>query len=942
MAAQQPSPASQTEAQSPSPAADDAPSDIIVTGSRLVTNGNQAPTPVTVLGAADLATRAPSNIPDALNQLPQFQGSNSTTQTNIANPSSATLGNNLNLRNLGAVRALTLFDSMRLPPSSGSGLIDANLVPQLLIQRVDIVTGGASAAYGSDAVSGVINFVLDKRFTGVRYVAQAGVSSRGDAASQRIGAAFGTSLLDGKLHLEGSAEFYNNDGIGALTDRPFGAGRFVVVGSACAPTTAPTSTCVGGSAANPFVTVAFPSSSSTSFDGYFLNGPLANRTINSTGAVVPFSGTTVGAGVCVNCNTGYHDPATVTLVAPLRTKQFFGRAEYTVSDSLLFFAQGIYSRSDSSYNATTPTIRAGAATQLTIFNDNAFLPASVAAQLAGTPSSAFAIQARGLGVQAGNIQTETIAAFTGAEGSFGGGWKWDASYSYGRSKQDYSVSNPNNVRLRAALDAVRDPANGNIVCRVTLTNPGLYPGCAPINLFGEQSASPAAVAYVSGLSTQQSVNDQHVVAANVRGDLFSLWAGPISLAVGAEYRRQTLSQTGNSDPTAPISATGIRGFAGFEYVSTNLANGRGEVTVKEGYGELLIPLAKDMFLARSLDLNLAARYTDYSTSGGVTTWKVGGNWEPFDGLRFRVTRSRDIRAPTLFELFSGQTPAQQAFTDPRTGGSGATIQITGSNPDLRPEKADTLTAGFVVQPDFIPGFSVSLDFYRIKIADAIASPFSITQIAQVCEASGGTDPLCAFITRPLPFSDRSPANYPTSVRLLPVNVASVLTEGFDLEVNYRREMLGGDVSIRALATYLTKYNQIQAPGRPATILAGNSDISDRFGGLPNFRGTASISYQSGPFKAQVTERVVGSSVRSRTTFFVDNDVPGVAYTDLDLSFDTTGTLGDMQFFTNVANLFDRQPPLIASSANPGLVYPTYRGLFDVVGRTFTLGVRGKF
>lgn len=900
-----------------------------------MTNGNQAPTPVTVVGASELAARAPSNIPDALNQLPQFQGSTSQYQSQLVNPAGISSGNFLNLRALGPVRALTLFDGMRLPKTSGSGLVDANLVPQLLVQRVEVVTGGASAAYGSDAVSGVINFVLDKKFEGLRYLAQGGISKYGDNATQRFGAAYGGSFLDDRLHLLASAEYYDNAGISSQAARREGVPLYAAVGINGG---------VGGSAANPYTVVANSAFNNVRFDGLFTTGPFANNSLLANGTLVPLTGQTVGAGICVRCNGSFHDPATISLVPQLRTEQAFGRLTYNITDSIDFYAQGVGARSVTRQNASTPTTQPGAPAYV-IFPENAFLPAALATQIPAA-GVGFSRQNRDLVTTANRTLETTIIGTAGLSGRLGGSWEWDVAYSYGRTRQKVVLSELDNIHLRAAVDAVRDPANGNIVCRVTLTNPGLYPGCVPINLFGEGSPSAAAIAYVRGAAIQRAENEQQLGTINLRGEPFSTWAGPVSVAIGGEIRHEELKQTSNSNPALPLQNTGIRGFgSGGAFFPSVFGVGAGSVTVKEGYGEVLVPLARDVTLAQSLDLNGAIRLTDYSTSGSVLSWKAGLTWSPFDGLRLRGARSRDIRAPTLNELFSGVQPIQTSFADPHTGVNTPVFQLTTGSATLKPEKANTLTLGAVLEPSFLPSFSLSVDYYDIRISNAIAQPYSLAQIVQLCENSGGTDALCAQINRPLPFSNRTPANAPLSVSLQPLNVASVQTRGVDAEASYRFELGGGDVGLRALGTYIIAYKQRQTSQQPFTNLAGNNDLSSDLGGLPRFRATGSIDYTIDRLTIRAQERFIGASRRSDITFFVDNHVSSVAYTDLNLSLKLgpAGRFGGShELFFNVTNLFDRRPPLVVGVRNPGLAFPTFKSLFDVVGTQFAVGIRGTF
>jgi outer membrane receptor protein involved in Fe transport len=937
-----------TKAPPAEPASDEATAaDIVVTGSRVITNGNSAPTPLTIASSQDLLQRAPSSIPDALNQLPQFAGSGSPTRNSYNLPGSIQTGNNLNLRNLGPARVLTLFDGLRMVPAASTGLVDSSLIPQMLISRVEIVTGGASAAYGSDAVSGVVNFVLDKKFNGVSYVAQGGVSGHDDYASERIGVAFGHQF--GRLHIEGSAEYYHNEGIGSVNDRAGGNLNYsdVALGTNGA----------AGSATNPLTLQPGLQSLNIGFGGYLYRNAagVASGILFNPGGQTAQTGTIYSASaLCVNCNTATNDTARISLVPRQQTDQYFLRADYEISDRVQVFAQGYYGHGSTSQNTGVTISRTGA-TAFSIFAGNPFIPATTLTPNPASVTSPTTVPAyllsrvsRDLGTNSIRQDGKTYGGTVGLTGNIGSSFKWDVAYSYGESERTIVASVINNVRLRAAVDAVIDPATNTIVCRVALTNPGLYPGCVPINLFGEGTPSAAAVSYVRGDTFQTAKYTQGVLEANIRGDLFELPYGTVSIAVGGSTRRQTYIQTSNSDPAIFVNPVGIRGFSGTDFIGVNYGVGGGKVTVKEGYGEILVPLLKDVPLFSKLDVNGAFRYTDYSTSGGVSAWKIGAIWEPVPGLRLRATKSRDIRAPTLVELFQGsQTVNNAGIADPHVtpATSPNFVQTTSGNSALTPEKADTITVGAVFEPRFLPGFSLSVDYYKIKISDAI-SGLSAQQILALCEASNGTGSSCSAITRPLPFSDRTAANAFTALRVVPLNAAETDIAGFDIEANYRHALGAGMFNIRALVTIPTEYKSRSAANLPFVDYLGNFDqlpsATQSLTAITKYHATVSVGYVTEHFGIRVDEELISPMKKSIQFTYVgdENNIPAVAYTNLDLSFPKLAGTNATLFF-NVANVFDKQPPLISLGV-PGSGFPTQRGLYDVVGRAFTLGIRGKF
>jgi outer membrane receptor protein involved in Fe transport len=918
--------------------------EVVVTGSRTVTNGNKAPTPITVVTIEQLQELAPSGLADALNDLPQFQGSGSPSRNSYNLPASNQTGNNLDLRNLGPQRVLTLLDGMRLVPSANTGLVDSNLIPQLLVQRVDVVTGGASAAYGSDAVSGVVNFVLDKKFTGFSYLVQGGISGRGDDSSDRFGFAAGKTFLDGKLHVEGSAEFDNNDGIHAVSDRPLGQNNVAQLG--LLPGTS-------GTAANPYVTLSNVQIINLPYGGYLYNPKSTGTgTIFGAGGVqyAPIAGNVIGTtGDCTGCNFNAHDPALISAIPSVEKDQYFGRADFEATQDITLFAQGLYGHSHA-YLYTDGTIsRAAPTTAFSIYSGNAYLPANQQAAITAAGGGPFLLSRMSidLGVNSLNQDTRSYGGTFGGYGTVFGRFKWDADYSYARSEQTVDFYNLDNVKTRAALDAVVNPANGQIVCNVTLTNPGLYPGCAPLNLFGLGQASAAAIAYIHGHAIQNSDFNQNVVEANIHGDLFNIWAGPVTAAIGGAYRDQSYTQTSNSNPAVFTAPVGVRGFQGLQFVGGNFGIGGGSVNVKEVYAETSVPLLSQVTLAKALDFNGAFRYTDYSTSGGVTTWKVGLTWKPIDDVRVRATQSRDIRAPTLIELYQGVTTANQAgIFDPHTGQNINFVQITSGNSALKPETADTTTFGLVYEPSFISGLSASVDYYSIKVNGAIGTPYTPLQLMTACENSGGTDPTCALIQRPLPFSNHTSANNATALTLAPLNVAQIDIGGVDVEVNYHRPLLGGQIRFRGLANIPTQYTQLNAPGQPVLNYLGNMDLNQATTqtptGVPNYNATITVGYSRGPISISIDEQLISSLKRSVQYVYADHNViPAYQYTNLGVSYRLDTAPGHPTLFLKVDNLFDKQPPLVYSAV-PGDAINTNRSLYDIVGRAFTLGVRGKF
>ncbi|NML04312.1 TonB-dependent receptor [Sphingomonas sp. G-3-2-10] len=910
---------------------------IVVTGSRIVRDGYQAPTPVTVATSDDLLKAAPASIPDGLNKLPQFVGSAgpNRSSTTFATPNH---GNILNLRGLGGIRTLILIDGVRASPSTYLGTVNVDLFPQLLTQRVDIVTAGASASYGSDAVAGVVNFVLDTKFNGVKGVAQAGISGRGDNATNRLGLAGGFNLTD-RVHVLLSYEHIQSDGY-LVSDRPELAQQGIAVGSVIgggAP----------GSASNPLHFVTGARYNFASFGGLVSTGPFANTVFlnGPNNYRTAIAGTPTGStGFFTGNSDYYYAPGSVSASAATKSDSVFGRIDFEATDDVTIFAQFMGAKSDISYNSLPNLLLTPA-----IFSGNAFLPAPLQTQLTNTGTASFTL--RKLFDEFGPITGyETIynwQAIAGAKGRIGG-FDWNLAYS--RGSTIFKFRQPGQfeqTKLAAALDAVFD-GSGNIVCRPTLSaDPAVrarYAGCVPLNPFGYGSASAAARDYVMGTSTYRAEMITDNVVFGVSGDLFELPAGPLSIAVGGEYREQSLKLTSNSDPAVLQDNTGLRGLAAnatrFYLTNTGIANGSSNV--KEVFGEIAIPVLKDTPFFQSLDLSAAIRYADYSTSGGVTTWKLGGIWAPTDGLKFRATRSRDIRAPTLFDLFAGAQFIQTATLDPHTNTNGSYFQRSSGNSALKPEVADTLSIGLVAQPAFLPGFALSVDAYKIRINGAI-STLSAAQILQDCEDSGGTAPSCAAITRPLPFSDRTAANFPTEVRVAGVNISTIETQGIDFDASYRTNIGEDRLALRLYATYVHRYRTRLSGNQPVIEYAGYSTLGGRSDTtIPNFKGSFSVSYEAKNFGIFVQEGLIGRIRMGPTLRYAEEDLPPVLNTDVTLTLRPEMIRGRGEFFLTVNNLFDRTPPQFYVNTVPGLGAGTLINLYDTTGRQFTAGVRFNF
>jgi outer membrane receptor protein involved in Fe transport len=959
--------------------------EIRVTGTRIVRSGVNTPVPVTMVSSEELDQMAPGTLIEALNTIPQFYD-------NIA-PDQITGGQtgggaNLNLRGAGVNRSLILLNDRRVVPSNRFGTVDVSIFPEELVTRVETVTGGASASYGTDAVAGVVNFILDTDFSGFKAHSQAGMTADGYGENYELGAAFGTDIGE-RMHLIVSGEIYSADAIDtfdAIQDRsyykqyarvtnPTAAGNEII-----RPYVRPTNFTNGG-------VIVEPASSLNRVE-FLPNGTYRN---------MPFSG--VGS-----LNTGcqcYAEPTQTygvdadEQIAPEYDRQsVFTHFSYDLSDNLNLYAQGMFGHSENSDRRES--IATLGTWQGRIYRENPFLPQALEDVLIAEnrPFVGFGFFAiNGPGTPLGDARQVTDNELTsitvGFEKSlsrdgFLDGWQFDGYYQYGKNLQDYITENGIRVdRLPMAMDAVPNPIPGGPpVCNIALVNPTYFGDCVPLNLFGGvQNISAAAAAYIvdDGKVARQDTH-QDVVELVFTGELGEgFGAGPISAAFGAAYRREDLWQK-TLDPSDEfpalvngtllsdigLLAPGIRGVipqnlpggipglrfvpAGFtgdtnssSVLFSSLREIHGGFNVRELFSEVSIPLVTSKTLVQQLDLDLAARWADYSGSGSVQAWKAGSNWQATDGIRVRATQSQDTRAATLRERFD-QTRGGANVQDPLNGNvTVTTASFSGGNPNVQPEEADTVTVGLVYQPPALGGFSVSADWYEIDVSDAIAQllPQNVVTGCAGNPALGiPPDPaLCQYVIRDVPVPPQT-AGTIIRVENLFINLARQVVSGVDLELNYTATLTNSTLGWRLFATRLNE-NSTQNRGGPRDERAGQvgGGIS-----LPDNKVTTNISYSRGPFSVFLQGRWIDGGVLDRTrreaaagaNTIDDNSVDSVFYTDLNASYNISGER-EWEVFLNVTNLLDEEPPLA-----PGIVGRTgttefNTALHDVLGRRFVAG-----
>ena len=1024
---------------------------VVVSSTRLQAAGFDAPTPTTVISAADLEAQAKPNVFDSLKDLPALQGSTGAS-SQAGSTSSGLIGlSAIGMRGLSPLRTLTLVDGQRVVAANLNGVVDVSMVPQMLIQRVDVVTGGASASWGSDAVAGVVNFIIDKKFEGFKANIFGGGSGYGDMGNITIQAAAGTSFAGGRAHIETSVEYSYSDGL--LPRYPQGNQHTALPGNIDGRTLSYQSgtsnySSIGTTPAGAPMSFYGPLRQQVNFAAYGLitGGPKRFTTFGSNGQAYPLAlagncfkdaSNNLQGGINNSCFGTPSNPGdqinthefTQGLINPLTRGDIYARVSYDIAPDTEVYATLNYS---GVRTENTPA-QGNSDKSGTIKCDNAYLPSTGlfgpglnpaetnAACLALYPSNSVPFGSNFANIltnQNMHIYRQTRRFVVGGDGGFnvfGKDWRWESYFEHGESDTSIKIYNmplsnapvdpatglvnPLLSRFNLSQDAVFNNS-GNIVCRNTVAQ--AY-GCVPWNPFGSDPINAGAQAYFDNQNGQGgSTNGNNVIMSN-RQEAFSFsvngapiedWAGPVAVALGYEYREEHYSQ--RADPyaagisastpatftepcTDPFVDCGQTSFGNIgAYNAGNYHNGRGTYHVNEAFLEVGVPLLNDQFWGKA-DLDVAGRHARYNTAGDANTWKVGLTWDtPIPGIRLRALQSRDIRAPNLSELLPPQQGANGSFSNDFTGNptSMNIIGITRGNILLKPEKAQTTEVGLVWQPDFIPGFQASIDYYRIGVRGAITSLGSQT-VEDLCFFSEtgvipkngqcSTDLIRTANNIPQsatnpggPVTGSSPvASNVFAIVTQPFNAATIVTDGFDLEAGYQFDMQDYDVPgtfvLRSLINHTSKY--ILDSGVPGTQRnselvgnvsnGGNGSSYNGYGGaILNWKLQETQSYQNDVWGFDLTERWLSGAITTNRNTLVCapgtcpaptvqtptinyNRVSSMFYLDVGMNWNYSERT---QFYTKIDNVANKRPPDIGSQDNNQVLY-------DVIGRMFRVGVR---
>lgn len=921
--------------------------EVTITGSRIQRPGLTAPTPVTSISQADADLLSTFTLAEGLDALPQFLNTSLLGETqNQFNGGYLGAGgqSTLNLRGVGSQRTLVLLDGRRFVPTNRSGGVDIALFPQRLIQRTDVVTGGASAAYGSDAVTGVTNFIMNNEFEGFSANVQYGVSELGDAKNYKLSLAGGSTVGDNG-HFVWGVEGMRSDEIPNYEGRDwYKSWGDIDFGADATPrrvryenTTRRFETFGGIITRGPLRGIHFLADGTPAMfqDGEILD--LSAQT-NMNAANPIYAGNQVGG------TTYQMDRYNMVRAGNDRYSVYFNY-KHEITENITGSLQLVGGRSKVD-NGKIGYVMSGT-WPLTIYSGNPFLPASVQAQMDQLGLQSIRVDKA---VPPGldplmNSRAPTVSEVgsiaASLEGSFSNGWNWSAYVTNAHSNRDLQMHGFRVDRLFRGVDVVTHPVTGAIVCASTLIEPN--DGCVPLNLFGIGNTSPEGREWVHDHMSQHADYKQTSAEFVVNGEVFEgFGAGPVFMAAGVNWRDDRVVQT-VEDAFGPLPEAGegyitdrdangnllYRGLPSVYIASvpvidrTNASAYTGSIDVWEGFTEFDIPILQGARFAEVLNTNIAARYTKYSTISAVWAWKAGIDWRINDELRFRWTRSRDIRAGSISELFD--TTAVNAFVtdDPWRPDDETYIakNVSGGNPEVNPERANTITYGFVYQPDWFAGSAFSVDYYDIRIADAI-SQIGTNNIINFCYEEGV---FCEQL-------EREPSGRISAIINHFINVGEARTRGMDIEASYRgaATWFGRDdnYSVRLIASRLLE----------SSLQNFNSAPVERVdtGNYQDLQMTLTASYTAGPLSASWSARWVSDSVRSRnwvTGIDIDNNkIPSHHLHNLRLNYNLGLTDTDASVYLAVSNVFDKNPGDLKGLG----------GLYDVVGRNYSLGMNISF
>ncbi len=952
------------------PAAEPASSyspEILVTGSRIARRDFVSESPIVTVGQDQLTSTGASTIEQGLNQLPQIAASAGANSSRNSRAGQA----NVNLRGLGQQRTLVLVDGRRMQPSGSDGTVDLNLIPPALVESVEVITGGASSTYGSDAVAGVVNIKLKKHFSGVQIDAGTGWTFEGDGANSNIGVTIGSDFADDRGNAFVSFSYSDRHQV-RFTDRDYLLGQLYSTNTTGGLITAVSSNLPTQAAVNSvFSTYGIPAGTASRSSTFSLNPD--GTLFVGTGAI---NFRSAGQGAYDTYNNSVYSVAGNGYLAqvPLTRYNFFAHADYKITDDTSVFFDGLFT----SYHVVNegPPLVVGSVSSspVSIPVTNPFISPDLRTILASRPNpNADFLLAQlipGTGKRTERDEYDVFQITGGVDGKVGGtDITWNVYASYGQSKLNARLQNyPSSVAVNTL---VRAADGGQSICA------GGY------NFVNIDSLSASCANYIRREARNLTTIKQTVIEANAQGGLIDLPAGSLRFAVGADYRNNSYDYS----PDALITTGELANFL-------PIFPSSGSESVKEVYGELLIPVLHDLPLVKEFNLNLGYRYSDYRVAGPVSTYKADFDWNVSSFLRLRGGYARAVRAPSVGELYAASTTGLVALGAPGSFGSGDPCDIRGayrnaSNPNaaqvtalcltqgvptssintfqnivsrtpfltsgnvnLDPEISDTYSIGAVIRPNssspWFSRFSLSVDYYKISLDHAIGVVTNLVATSQ-CFGSGSNPSLsnsnfyCSLISR-----DPNTGQI-IQIRNPSLNLGGYRTSGIDVALDWKvpLEVLGlgpksGTVGLSSVVSYLDTF-QIQTLAGGSRLdyagTIGNQQIDFFATAHPRWKATTTFNWAIGPAELGLRWRYLGkmSNAANVGTGGVQPGVVAVSYFDLDAGFEISkGT----EIRAGIVNLFDRDPPTIYTSPIGNTRSDPYT--YDILGRRFYVSAKVRF
>lgn len=909
---------------------------VTVTGSRIRRVDVETANPVVTLDRAAIEATGKATLGDLVQELPSIAGNATNPYTNNGGGTGAST---VSLRGLGDKRTLILVNGVRLAYN------DINAIPASMIERIEVLSDGASAVYGSDAIGGVVNFILRDHFDGVQISSDFGTSSRSDANRRNFAITAGHSGIN--YSVIGGLSYSNIDALSAGSRDYSKDALYLIDGQSVKQ----------GSSATPYGSINFNDGSAAS---------TALATANGCSRVTLNQGVSGAAGAgdfhCYNASADSYNYQPYNLLqTPQKRTNAFALARYRINDNVSAYVNTYFSKTQSSSVIAPIPIFANGDNFL-VSADSYYNPFGVnfgTDRSTGTSYNDLNTRLTVLGNRSYEYTTDNLQVNPGLRGNFGdSSWQWDADLNYGRVKQtSINYGFLDYAKFEQAIGPSFMDTDGVVKCG---SAGNVISGCTPLNIFNINDASNLATLQSMVVNPKvSSVYTVKQVEANANGDLFQLPAGTVSLATGLSYRKESTSSQADALYTA--DENGLCGV--IEYCASTLA---GSFNVKEAYAEALVPLLADLPGVRSLNLTVGTRWSDYSTVGSKTNSKLAVEWRPIDDLLLRGTVSQVFRAPNTSELYAGVAGDAATVNDPCNGYTGgheaacanvptdgsyqqADGQISGkvsgaevAGYQLKPETGRSYDIGFVYDPHWLEGLSVSVDSWRINLQDTISTVSAQTVLNQ-CYANSASA-FCALIHR----NGNGTINY---VAEPTVNLGKLWAAGTDFAVNYKfPETDYGRFKASLNGTYMSRYDINPDTTDASSVVIHNAGIyTYAYGNFPRWRGLGTLGWTRDRWSASWRMRYVGKtqigSSDAAQGLSADYDQAGVerkigaaVYHNLQVGYDFARWHTKLEL--GVDNVTDKQPTLYYANnvTNANTDVATY----DLLGRYYWMRATVKF